>query len=207
MIALLTKDILTLKKVGVKFAIILALYAVIFSSSGGVAFLSAFIIIFSAMLIVNAFAYDELSKWDTYALSLPVTKKQIVLSRYLLGILFDTAGFLISILLALAARKLDSELSLIIYCFFAGSLFIMALMMPLLYKFGTQKARIWLIVLFLAPTAGAALLKNLGINFSALSSISNATAELLTIIFLPAALLLYIGSYFLSCWIFQNKEI
>ena len=159
------------------------------------------------MLIVNAFAYDELSKWDTYALSLPVTKKQIVLSRYLLGILFDTAGFLISILLALAARKLDSELSLIIYCFFAGSLFIMALMMPLLYKFGTQKARIWLIVLFLAPTAGAALLKNLGINFSALSSISNATAELLTIIFLPAALLLYIGSYFLSCWIFQNKEI
>ncbi|XOQ48130.1 MAG: ABC-2 family transporter protein [Eubacteriales bacterium] len=207
MIALITKDLLTMKKLGIRVCVILVLYAFIFSSFGSVAFLSAFIIIFSAMLIVNAFAYDELAKWDTYALSLPVTKKQIVLSRYLLGFLFDTAGYILSILLGLVSGNLDSELSAIAYCFFAASLFITALMLPFLYKFGTQKARIWIMMFFIMPTVGAALLKKLGINLSVFTTISESTAEFLVAIFLPVSLLLYAGSYFLSCRIFQNKEI
>lgn len=209
MIGLITKDLLSLKKVGIRIGFIIVLYAVIFSSTGSLAFLSAFITVFCTMLIINTFAYDELAKWDIYALSMPVTKKQIVLSRYLLCILFDAAGIIVSFLLGLIFRKLDAELSTILYCFFAASLVIAAIMMPLLYKFGTQKARIWIILLFLAPTAGAALLKNLGIShpFSALGTISNSTAELLLAVFLPVALLIYVGSYFLSFRIYQSKEI
>lgn len=207
MIALLTKDLLSLKKTSLKILLVMGIYAFIFSAAGGLAFLSAFITIFSTLLIMNTFAYDELAKWDSYVLSLPVSKKEIVLSKYLLNIFLSIAGITVSFLLALITRKWDADLSTIVYCFFAGSLIISAVLIPLLIKFGTQKARIWIMLIFLLPGVGGALIKNLGLNLSGFNSISSSTAELLMAVFLPAALLIYAGSFFISCYIYQNKEI
>lgn len=207
MSALITKDLLTMRKIGIKIGFTIVLYVLIFSSMGNSAFQSAIIIMFSAMVLMNTFAYDELAKWDIYLLSLPVTKKQIVLSRYLLGFLFIAVGCAVSALLALLSSKMDSELPVILYCFFALSLCVLAFMMPLLYKFGTQKARLWIILFCFLPTAAATILSELHLSLPSFGPIDDSTSELLLALVLPVSLLLYAGSYFLSCRIFQNKEI
>jgi len=206
MLGLVVKDLLCLKKTALKMVVILGLYIVIFFSANNIAFLCAMIIMISTMLILNTFAYDELSKWDYYALSLPVTKKQIVLGKYLLTVLFDFIGILITLLLYLIKRQLNLEAALSICALAATALIMAAVLLPLLYKLGTQKARIWMIMIFLLPTAAIIVLGNLGFHLTA-GMPSESTIGLLVWISLPVALLFYAGSYFLSYKIFVNKEI
>ncbi|MDF2631777.1 MAG: putative transporter, permease protein [Caproiciproducens sp.] len=206
MLGLIVKDLLCLKKSALKMVVILGLYIVIFYSANNIVFLCAMIIMISTMLILNTFAYDELSKWDYYALSLPVTKKQIILSKYLLTVLFDFIGILITLLLYLIKRQLNLEAALSICALAATALIMAAVLLPLLYKLGTQKARIWMIMIFLLPTAAIIVLGNLGFHLTA-GMPSESTIGLLVWISLPVALLFYAGSYFLSYKIFVNKEI
>ncbi len=206
MFGLIIKDLLCLKKSAIKIAVLLGLYIVIFSSSDNIILLSAMIIMISTMLILNTFAYDELSKWDYYALSLPVTKKQIVLCKYLLTVLFDIMGISITLLLYLIKRQLNTEAVLSVCVLAATALVMAAVILPLLYKFGTQKARIWMIMIFLLPTAVTIGLGNLGVHPTAIMP-SEGMIALLVWLSLPIALLLYAGSYFLSYRIFENKEI
>ena len=210
MLGLVVKDLLCLKKTALKMVVILGLYIVIFFSANNIAFLCAMIIMISTMLILNTFAYDELSKWDYYALSLPVTKKQIVLGKYLLTVLFDFIGILITLLLYLIKRQLNLEAALSICALAAIALIMAAILLPLLYKLGTQKARIWMIMIFLLPTAAVIVLGNLVGNFGfhlTASMPSEGTIGLLIWVSLPVALLLYAGSYLLSYKVFLSKEI
>lgn len=208
MFGLIVKDLLCLKKSAFRLIVILGLYIVIFSSADNIIFLCSMIILISTTLILNTFAYDEASKWDYYALSLPVTKKQIVLTKYLLTGLFDIIGFSIALLLYLIKRQINTENVLSVCVLTAAALLMSSILLPLLYKIGTQKARIWLIMIFLIPVAVVALMSTMGINLlSAMATVSDSVVELLLYLSLPAAILIFIGSYFLSCRIFKNKEI
>jgi len=209
MIGLLLKDLLCLKKVGGKMGIVLAIYIVIFVASGNISFLGAMIILILTMLSMNTFAYDEMAKWDYYALSLPVTKRQIVLSKYLLVLFFDVISILIVLLIYLVKNLINIETILSLCAMSASALMMAAVLLPLLYKLGTQKARIWMILIILLPTAGMMLLAKFKIigTTGGLAAISDSTAELLIYLAVPVALLLLVGSYFLSCKIFQKKEI
>ena len=206
MLGLIVKDLLCLKKSAIKIVMVLGLYIVIFASSDNMIPLCTMIIIISTTFILNTFAYDELSKWDYYALSLPVTKKQIVLCKYLLTVLFDIIGFSISLLLYLIKRQLNAEAALSICALAATALVMAAILLPLLYKLGTQKARIWMIMIYLLPTAAVIVLGKLGFNPTTIMP-RDGMIGMLVWISLPIALLLYIGSYFLSCRILENKEI
>lgn len=206
MLGLIVKDLLCLKKSAFKLIIILGLYIVIFSSADNIIFLCTMIIMISTTLILNTFAYDELSKWDYYALSLPVTKKQIVLTKYLLTALFDFFGFSIALLLYLIKRQFNVETIASVYALSASGLVLASVLLPLLYKLGTQKARIWLIMIFLLPTAAIVVLGKFGFNPTT-STPSTGIIEIIVWISLPAALLIYTGSYYLSCHFFENKEI
>jgi len=209
MIGLLLKDLLCLKKVGAKMGIVLGIYIVIFVASGNIGFLGAIIILILTMLSMNTFAYDELAKWDYYALSLPVTKRQIVLSKYLLVVFFDFSSIIIVLLIYLVKNLINIETILSLCAMSASAIIMAAVFLPLLYKLGTQKARIWMILIILLPTAGLMLLAKFKIVGTAgsLAVISDSTIELLIYLAVPVALLLLVGSYFLSCKIFEKKEI
>jgi len=202
------KDLLSLKKASMKMLVIMGLYIVIFSMTDSLVFVSSMIILVATLMIMNTFAFDELSKWDYYALSLPVTKKQIVLSKYLLTFFFDVIGIIISLVLNIVKQKLNTD-SIVSICVLSALALIMAsIMLPLIYKLGTQKARIWIILIFLIPAAGLALIGTMGIDpLAAIATIGDSVVELLVYLSLPVAILIFIGSFFLSCHIFKNKEI
>ena len=80
MLALLLKDLYTLKAQMKVFLFILIIFALAFQAEAG-----AFAVFYATLLPVTSLAYDEQSKWPQLALMLPYSIKDIVLSKYLLG--------------------------------------------------------------------------------------------------------------------------
>ena len=54
----------------------------------------------SMMMSIYSFSYDSLAKWDRFGLSLPVTRKEVVASKYILSLLFCLIGTALSFLLS-----------------------------------------------------------------------------------------------------------
>ena len=85
--ALLLKDYYTLGKSLRSLALIVLLWSVI-----PMAFLNVFAMIYGSMIPYSAMAYDQQSRWNTFARMLPYREKDIVLSRYVLGWLCTAVG-------------------------------------------------------------------------------------------------------------------
>lgn len=133
----------------------------------GMAFLFAAINVFIGMLTVQTvMALDERSKWDSVAVTLPVSRRQLVLERYAVGLL---SGIFVAVLTAAimaAAGLLAPEkarffgVSGMLIVFACGCL-CMALELPVIFRFGTAKGRIWMIAVMAIVgglTGGAAAL-------------------------------------------------
>ena len=55
-------------------------------------------ILFTIMIPMVAMSYDDKSKWDRYALTMPVSRRDMVLSKYLLALAFAAFALLITFL-------------------------------------------------------------------------------------------------------------
>ena len=127
---------------------------------------------------MNVFAYDKQCNWDTYGLSLPIGRTRTVASRYLVVLLLVAmAGALtiaMGVAMNLAGRMEESlgEYLLTSAVFVVFATVINAMMLPLLYKFGSERARMMLfgvmgiiallVVIFLIPLGGLDWLQSLG---------------------------------------------
>jgi hypothetical protein len=92
---LILKDLMNLKKQMRIYAVFMLFYAFFALYGKNASFMVGIIIIFCVMLPVAAFSYDERVKWDRYALSMPVSRLDIVLSKYLLTLMFVLAGLVL----------------------------------------------------------------------------------------------------------------
>ena len=142
---LIIKDILSLRK-NIKMMGAMLLFFAVFAFIGNdVTFVSGMATLLMTMLTVTTLAYDEASKWDRYALSLPITRKQLVLSKYLLTLLLALGGAVISLIILLTASLTGNGISVIealatVYGLFWVSLVFTGILLPLTYKFGVEKS-------------------------------------------------------------------
>ncbi len=179
MTGLILKDFLILRKTLRSYLMILAIYAAVaFSGFWQASFVSGFMMVMVSMLPMNVFAYDKQCNWDTYGLSLPIGRTRTVASRYLVVlILVAMAGALtiaMGVAMNLAGRMEESlgEYLLTSAVFVVFATVINAMMLPLLYKFGSERARMMLfgvmgiiallVVIFLIPLGGLDWLQSLG---------------------------------------------
>lgn len=141
----------------------LAVLAVGFIPTSGT---SAYIIISTllcSMMIITTFTFDEKSNWSRYAMIMPVSKKDVVIGKYIVLVIFCVIGSLfglvISLIAELAMSKNAFNLTSIIellcltllaltISFISGSMSI-----PLVFKFGAERARVLLMVSILIPSA------------------------------------------------------
>ena len=101
---LLTKDFLTIRKkygiprVAMDIFIIVALMVVL--KGTGAIYISFLLIPIEVMSMVMSLATcDQQWKWGKYAISLPVTKAQIVKSRYTFSVILSCVGFFVALML------------------------------------------------------------------------------------------------------------
>ena len=114
------------------------------------------------MMPMNAVAYDERCKWDRYAAMLPYRAEQIVWGKYILSYIYTAIGEIIILLGAVIRSfvKPDTvdwaETVQISAMLLAVMVCIAALGLPALYRFGSEKGRL-LMLLILGAGVGAAL--------------------------------------------------
>ena len=209
MTGLLMKDLLNLKRTLLGMLGLMAIYGVVFSALMGDAssFLSSMLTVIFITVTVSSFSYDALVRWDRYALSLPVSRRDLVASKYLLAVVLAAVGaiaaFAMGVIMGLFHHDLVlEELGLSTVISVGGGLLIVAILLPLIFKFGVEKSRLMLIGVVLIPLGLVYLLKWLQIPLPD-SSILMTQAWLA-----PLAGLLFLGlSYFISVAIFQRKEL
>ncbi|MDO5784352.1 MAG: ABC-2 transporter permease [Eubacteriales bacterium] len=136
-------------------ALYLILLAVlnVFSSDGN---LFSYIVVFiSAIFGIAAFSYEEADHWNRYKAALPVSNSQIVLARYgMLGICM-AVGIIASLALgAISGVAGTMELAMtdwllsLVQCVIVAVLYL-EIMIPVMYRFGSERGRIIMLLLFL----------------------------------------------------------
>ena len=122
-------------------------------------FNNAFAVIYAAMMPYTALAYDERSKWDQMAAMMPYSTRDVVLGKYVFGWLcIGAAAVLSGLFQAVLSLVTDREVlpgTLVLSVL--GALCILAITLPVMFRFGVEKGRLamFLIIFLVCGTAGA----------------------------------------------------
>lgn len=147
---LLRKDLLLLKASGKTYLFLVLFYAV-FSFVGTSTMFSCMTTLILLILPLSSFSTDELARWDKFAAALPGGRRAVVKSKYQL-LFLTLAGtlvlsFLVDLLVYFFGRDQSASffelLATALACAAVG-LVLNCLLYPLLFKYGSQKARIYL---------------------------------------------------------------
>ena len=216
---LITKDILqlkTYKRTLIIFIVIFTLTSI--SGEGGIGKMLAIMLTLGfGMFSMASFNYDELNKADRYILTLPLSKKQVVLSKYILVICSTVIGSIIGItlgvILTFAINKQVPNIEELISVGLGSVLgigIIEAIQIPCVYKWGAEKGRIQMVVVtaLVALLAGGIIFigEKANIQFPA-NNILEIFSKFLPLIFIGITIIIYYISYKVSYKIYFKKEI
>lgn len=210
---LVKKDLITLKKqkLSTIVAILspLIIFLILWQGTGA---LLLGVLVFPFLTVFTPFnlrASDEQAKWDKYAISLPVSKKQIVASRYLSCCLNSVLYFLLSLVLNIGAYFLFQDHSIAIHMAstFIGlgvSLFFVLLLLPASHTKGLGVSVWFLAVVALIYFGAIAFMRKTNFDFF---SLSPTPLQIVIIIGISVAVLIgfSILSYTASVTMYRQK--
>lgn len=200
---LILKDIFNLKKQYKILLLLFVFYTGFSLLTGDAGYLTGVLSLMIVMLTITALAYDERSKWDKYALTMPVSRKDLVLSKYLLGILLSIAAFVFNLIFLLIAPSNQKSEALPVAAATLGvSLFFLCVVLPVLFKFGVEKGRMLMLIIFFVPTGAIILLSQ-----TELPSISEQFMRLLPWLCIVLLIIIAFVSVKVSLAIYRKKEM
>ena len=160
------------------------------------------------MIPVTLLSYDERSGWSRSALSMPVTRSQLVSGKYLIGLIMVAAATVISVVAAVirsgvtaGAPMTAGELVRTAEIMLAVGLMAPALCMPWMFKLGVEKGRMAyyaVIMLFFGGAAAAAV----GMRGQGTPALPSGAGHML----LVCAAVLFAASWALSAAFYRKKE-
>lgn len=216
MTGLILKDLVNLKRYGRTLAIVIAIYAVMsFINKDASMFNSIFTVVL-AMITISSYSFDEAAKWDSYALSMPVNRKDIVKSKYYLLLIISALGLGVNLIFSIGINLYIGSDNLLKGFEFSligamGLLFLNSIIIPFITKLGVEKARIIMIIVFMLPT---------GIIYLGMNTLNNGTLTIpkkiieignlilqYKYIIVPIAIIIVLSiSYNVSVKIYQKKQ-
>lgn len=177
-------------------------------------FLFMLIILIGIMSTMTVFSLDKACGWDTYAISLPLTRKEIVEARYLFAFLIDIGVSLACCLLMLLRGLIKGGVNLpeslhSLFQILLVTILMQLLLFPVIYKLGVEKARFVYMAVFICLSLGVLGLSQLDDNGAVLAGI-RINAEKIMQYGEIAAVILAAAGLFLSLWlsvrIYEKKE-
>lgn len=200
--ALILKDLLCLRQQAKSVGLVLLVWLVLSVAMGNGQFFCALGVIYIIMLPMMTLSFDERSKWDSRALTMPVTRAQLVLSRYATSLL---AGLVLCALGAAVIAVVDGpEKAASSLGFYLAGALMLAVAMPLMLKLGVEKARILVALCYLVPFLALLLAEKLGVDVEqTFASLAGPNIALIAAAIVLAALAL---SILASLSIYRHKE-
>lgn len=134
---------------------------------GGGKIFSYMAVMIGCMMGVSFFSYETWYHWDRYCAALPLSNRQIVVSRYISLLITTGCGVLLGFvigLLSFAAGRMELSwtqwLFSLVQTILAALLYI-EIEIPVMYRFGVERGRMVNILLFVVLYSGALALAEL----------------------------------------------
>lgn len=209
MLGFIKKDLLVMKNNLKYFLLMILVFAFFSRESNIIYFIPIFI---SIMIFITTFSYDDYNKWNTYAITFPLSREKIVLAKYLTSLLLMVGTVLITFLLSFAIGTVNHSFDFDeVFPMIFGGLFALVLlqsfMYPLIYKFGTEKGRIGLFVgVFAVSGLVGYLVNHVKIDTTAFTGFIQFFNQYGILLLSIVMVILFVGSYFVSKRIYLKKE-
>ena len=206
MLGFIKKDLLTIKSNLKILLVIFVVFAIMaFNGDMSISFLPPYM---SVMIMMSTFSYDAYNKWDSYASTLPNGRKNIVTSKYLSTIILILCTTFIVFILGILCSTLNNVKIdfLELFATIFATILCEAIMYPIIFKFGIEKARIGIFALIF----GIILLGELLINYINVGKVLNSLSffnNWWIIIFPLLVIIMLFSSYLISLKIYMKKEL
>lgn len=208
--ALIYKDLISIKNaLLLQFVVIIGL-GIYFYKENQLVLIPLFFILIPIILLGMVFGIDNQYSTDKYLISSGISRKKIVFSRYTIIWFMSLFAIALSFVVGFNKNPLIKEIPLILILsslFFITSI-VGVVELPLMYKFGAEKARLVFVILYFLVFA----------FFSTISSNKEWLLEyvnkgltmdktLLSLIIFAITIIVHTISVFISIKIFENKEL
>lgn len=208
--ALIYKDLISIKNALLLQFIIIVGLGVYFYKENQLVLIPLFFILVPVIILGMVFGIDNQYSTNKYLISCGISRKKIVFSRYTIIWFMSLFAMALSFLVGFNKNPLTKEIPLILLIsslFFVTSI-VGVVELPLMYKFGAEKARLVFVILYFVVFA----------FFSTISSNKEWLLEyvnkgltmdktLLSLIIFAITIIVHSISVFISIKIFENKEL
>ena len=209
MLGLIKKDFLLIKANLKSMVIIFIVYLILaFQGTFDVTFIVPLI---GIMLFISTFSYDDFNNWNSYAVTLPNGRKNVVRAKYIASIILTVVLGIgaLAIGIGISYTKTNSinldEIISSLMGTMLSSVIIISLLYPIVFKFGATNGRIILFaVVFGIAGIGALIAQFVDMTFI-INMINRLDSYALIAIPIISVILLGI-SYLISNKIYQSKE-
>lgn len=147
---LILNDFLSMRKLMKSILFVFVVFGVVWGTMDQAATGAIVICVMGISYLFNLFSYDEYYHWEEYVSILPLTRKQIVLARYMTFAVGSLMLLLISSVYTLIFEGI-SECMMMIFISLCMQGYSTAVIIPIAYKFGMQKGRMFYILLMMVP--------------------------------------------------------
>ena len=209
MLGLIKKDFLLIKANLRSMMIVFIVYLILtFQGTFDVTFI---VPIIGIMLFISTFSYDDFNNWNSYAVTLPDGRRNVVRAKYIASIILTV--ILGAVALAISAGisytktnniNVDEIMSSLMETMLS-SVIIISLLYPIVFKFGATNGRIILFAVVFGIAGIGALIAQFVDTTPIINMINRLDSYSLIAIPIISAILLGI-SYLISNKIYQNKE-
>jgi len=167
---------------------------------------------------ISTFQTDEFYNTESYNLSMPLSRKQIVLSKFIYTLIMLVISFIVGVILYgfvyivfnPSNRGLNADMLKYLAMLEVTGLIFDSLLYPAIYKFGCEKSRLVLmgsIMLIL----GFVLLLNtylsvLDIGTFDIEGVIDNIKKYAPYVLVVSSIILMIGSYFLSVFVYKKRD-
>lgn len=212
---LLEKDFRLLK--GQKnFFLIILVITVLLSLNSSDNFAVTYLTFIAGFLTISSFGYDDNGNCMSFLMTLPVSRELYVKSKYLLGFLLTSIGWLsgmvITCVIGLVNHNLpEPEALLFQLIWLLLWMMVMALTLPPLFKYGAERGRIALLAIMLVilavAYAGSKLTEQMGFDIDAVVGSLSGLNTVAIVAGMAVLAIVMVGiSYVISARIVQKKE-
>lgn len=216
---LLLKDFYNLKKNGIFMLITLICFG-FFGAMGEMG--ASFVIMWgliASMQIITTFTFDEAVKWNSFGMTMPVTRKELVGAKFIVhwcmtifGIGVTLAATLLtSVCLQKLTGEMLRELLITSWLGFWMILFLGGISVLLLFRFSAERTRLITALVFAVPMAICIAVTNIFSSAATFEmSVGDVSAAMYVVLLagIPAVVLVWeFVMYRISCRVFAKKDL
>lgn len=209
---LLEKDFRLISK-RLTYFVMLAGIIIFLGFSAEVSFIAAYVPILAALSSITTISYDEFDNGMSYIFTLPVKARDYAVEKYVFGFILGIVGSVFAILSVLIVgmiknEAVDIETMLLILPIF---LTMMGVMFPIELKFGAEKSRIAMFIVFGSVVGvgilGKKIIEALNVDLTPiLTKINSMPNALVAGSIVLINVIIFVVSLFISIKIMEKKE-